>query len=154
MKQIEGMLDHLTGRVAIVAARFNEEVVSGLLQGACEVFAQHHFAEDQLTLVRVPGAFELPFMAQRLAKTGDYDAVLALGAVIKGETAHFEYICESATAGLSQVALTHDIPVIYGMLTTYTAEQALVRADVSAKNKGAEVGLALLDMLSLSQQVR
>lgn len=153
MKTIEGNLQYSGGQIAIVAARFNEQVVSGLLAGALGVLEQHGIPKQAITMVRVPGAFELPLMAQRLAKTGQYQAVLALGAVIKGETAHFEYICQAATQGLSQVALQQNLPVIYGVLTTYDSEQARVRADVNAKNKGAEVGLALLEMLSLCQQV-
>ncbi len=153
MKAIEGGLQYSGGQIAIVAARFNEEVVSGLLNGAMDVFRQNGVPQEAMMLFRVPGAFELPLIAQKLAKTGKYQAILALGAVIKGETAHFDYICQAATEGLSTVALQYNLPVIYGVLTTYTAEQARVRADVNAKNKGAEVGLAVLEMLSLCQQV-
>ncbi len=133
-------------RFAIAAARFNEPVVAELLAGARDGFAAHGIAAEQLTVIRVPGAFELPLAAKRLAACGRYRAVLALGAVIRGETAHFDHVAASAASGLTRVALDTDVPVIFGVLTCDTLDQALARAARRQGNKGFEMALAALEM--------
>ncbi len=135
-----------TTRYAIAAARFNDPVVAELLAGALDGFAAHGIAADRITVLRVPGAFELPLAAKRLAATGRYRAVIALGAVIRGETAHFDHVAASAAGGLTQAALDTGIPVIFGVLTCDTLEQALARAARRQGNKGFEMALAALEM--------
>jgi len=132
-----------------VVSRFNAEVTEGLLAGAVAALDAAGVSADARTIVRVPGAFELPITAQRLAESGRFDAVVCLGCLIKGDTMHFEYIAEAVSQGLSRVALDAGVPVAFGVLTTLTDEQALERARPGEGNKGAEVARAAIEMASL-----
>lgn len=138
-------------RVAIVAARFNSFVVDKLVSGALETLRQQGVPDDQVLLVRVPGAFELPLIVQELAANSDCDAVIALGAVIRGDTPHFDFVAGECARGLSQVALDTGVPVAFGVLTCDTAEQALERAGGKAGNKGADAAMTALEMANLLQ---
>jgi 6,7-dimethyl-8-ribityllumazine synthase len=138
-------------RIAVVAARFNGFVVDKLIAGALDVLRQQGVPDDEVILVRVPGAFELPLAVQELAASGDYDAIVALGAVIRGETPHFDFVAGECARGLSQVALETGVPVAFGVLTCDTAEQALDRAGGKAGNKGADAVMTALEMSNLLQ---
>jgi 6,7-dimethyl-8-ribityllumazine synthase len=154
MKVIEGnMLAPEGARFALVAARFNEFVVEQLVSGAKDALLRHGVPEDALTLVRVPGCWELPFVARRLAKTERYDAIIALGAVIRGSTPHFDYVAGEASAGLARVAADSLVPVAFGVLTTDTIEQAIERAGTKAGNKGADAALVALELINLSRAI-
>ena len=136
-------------RFAIVVSRFNPEITEGLLVGAREALTGADVAADDVTIVRVPGAFELPVAAQRLAESGRFDAVICLGCLIKGDTMHFEYIADAATRGIAEVGLSTGVPVAFGVLTTLTDEQAEARAVPGAGNKGREAALAAVEMATL-----
>jgi len=153
MKTIEGSFTHSTGRYAIVVARFNAFVVESLLAGALDALRRHGVADEQITVVRAPGAWELPLVADRIARKGKIDAVIALGAVIRGGTPHFEYVAGECTKGLSQVAMQRDVPVSFGVLTVDSIEQAIERSGTKAGNKGAEAALGALEMVSLLEQL-
>ena len=153
MDSIEGDLRAPVGRIALLAARFNDLVVERLITGARDALVRHGVDEDALTLVRAPGAFELPLTAEKLAASGRYAAIVALGCVIRGDTAHFDYVAGGAANGLMQVSLDHGIPVGFGVLTTNTLEQALERAGGKAGNKGADAALAVIEQLNLLQQL-
>ncbi len=141
-------------RFAIVAAKFNDFIVSQLVAGARNAFAQHGVGDDQLTLVEVPGAWEMPAIATRLARTGRFDAIVALGAVIRGGTPHFDYVAGAAANGLSRTTADTGVPVAFGVLTTDTIEQAIERAGTKAGNKGADAALAALEMVSLDRKLK
>jgi 6,7-dimethyl-8-ribityllumazine synthase len=141
-------------RVAIVAARFNDFIVSSLIQGARAAWAQHGGSEADLLVARVPGAFELPLVARQLAVSGRYDAVVALGCVIRGDTAHFDFVAGEAAAGLTRAALDSGIPVIFGVLTVENVDQALERAALSRGNKGGESMEAALETANLIATLR
>jgi len=149
MAQLEGDLSPPAGRFAIVAAKFNSEIVDALLAGALDGFHRHGVAADRIDVVRVPGAFEIPLVAQALGDTGKYGAVVCLGAVIKGETDHYEYVCRAATDGITEAALSCGIPMIFGVLTCTNEEQALDRAGGKAGNKGLEAAEAAVEMVNL-----
>jgi 6,7-dimethyl-8-ribityllumazine synthase len=151
MERIEGDYSPPTGRIALLASRFNDLVVSRLIDGARDALLRHGVEDHDLTLVRVPGAFELPLTADRLAASGRFVAIIALGCVIRGDTAHFDYVAGGAANGLMQVALDHSLPVGFGVLTVDTMEQALDRAGGKAGNKGAETALAIIEQLNLLQ---
>ncbi|MCC5859396.1 MAG: 6,7-dimethyl-8-ribityllumazine synthase [Ectothiorhodospiraceae bacterium] len=153
MKTIEGSFTHTRGRYAIAVARFNSFVVESLLDGALDTLRRHGVKDDQITLVRAPGAWELPLVVNRLARKGMFDAVIALGAVIRGGTPHFEYVAGECTKGLAQVTMEHDVPVAFGVLTVDTIEQAIERAGTKAGNKGAEAALSALEMVDLLAQL-
>jgi 6,7-dimethyl-8-ribityllumazine synthase len=140
-------------RVAIVAARFNDFIVASLLQGATAAWAEHGGAPADLTVLRVPGAFELPLVARRLGASGRYDALVALGCVIRGDTPHFDYVAGECARGLLQAGLDTGVPVIFGVLTVETVEQALERAAAHAGNKGGEAMEAALEMAALLKQL-
>jgi 6,7-dimethyl-8-ribityllumazine synthase len=140
-------------RFAIVVSRFNPEITDGLLAGARDALAQADVRDDDVTLVRVPGAFELPVAAQRLAESGRFDGVICLGCLIKGDTMHFEYIADAATRGISDVGLATGVPVTFGVLTTLTDEQAEVRARPGDGNKGREAALAAVEMATLLRAI-
>ena len=140
-------------RFAIVVSRFNPEITDGLLAGARDALAQADVRDDDVTLVRVPGAFELPIAAQRLAESGRFDGVICLGCLIKGDTMHFEYIADAATRGISEVGLATGVPVAFGVLTTFTDEQAEVRARPGDGNKGREAALAAVEMATLLRTI-
>ena len=140
-------------RFAIVVSRFNPEITDGLLAGARDALAEAGVRDDDVTLVRVPGAFELPVAAQRLAESGRVDAVICLGCLIKGDTMHFEYIADAASRGISEVGLATGVPVAFGVLTTLTDEQAEVRARPGEGNKGREAALAAVEMATLLRAI-
>jgi len=142
-----------SGRFAIVAARFNVLVVQHLVDGALETLRHHGVADDDLDLVWVPGSFEIPLTAKRLASSGRYAAIVALGAVIRGETDHYEHVGTIAAHGIARVAVETGVPTIFGVLTCDTLEQALNRAGAKSGNKGADAALAALQMASLIKQL-
>lgn len=146
---LEGGFDARDLRVALVAARFNGFVVENLITGALAALRRHGARDENLSLVRVPGAFELPLAAKKLADSGDYHAIIALGAVIRGGTAHFEYVAGECTRGLARVSLETGVPVALGVLTTETVEQALARSGPGDGNKGAEAALSVVEMANL-----
>ena len=152
MKVFEGHLDGKDCSIGIVVSKFNEPVTSRLQAGAEAALRQLGTPEDHIQLIRVPGAFELPLAAKMLAQSQRVDAVICLGAVIRGETAHFEYISEFASRGIGSVALETGIPVIFGVLTTNTVEQAMERSEASERNKGAEAARTAVEMISLLKQ--
>ncbi|MDX1343291.1 MAG: 6,7-dimethyl-8-ribityllumazine synthase [Reinekea sp.] len=149
IKTIEGDFSANNGRYAIVVTRWNSFVVDHLQTGAIDALKRHGISDDQITLVKAPGAYELPLVCQRLADSGDYDAIVALGAVIRGGTPHFDYVAGEAAGGLNSVALTMDIPVIFGVLTVDSIEQAIERSGTKAGNKGAEAAEVALEMVNL-----
>jgi 6,7-dimethyl-8-ribityllumazine synthase len=149
IKTIEGDFSSNDGRYAIVVTRWNSFVVDHLQQGAIDALTRHGIKEDQITLVKAPGAYELPIVCQRLADTGNYDAIIALGAVIRGGTPHFDYVAGEAAGGLNSVALTTNIPVVFGVLTVDSIEQAIERSGTKAGNKGAESAEVALEMVNL-----
>ena len=148
-KIIEGTLNAKGMRVAMVAARFNDFITSKLLEGALDTLKRHGAAEQNLTVVWVPGSFEIPLVSRKLAASGKYDAVIALGAVIRGATSHFDYVAAEVSKGVAQVTLETGVPVIFGVLTTDTIEQAIERAGTKAGNKGADAALAAMEMVDL-----
>ncbi|MBU7593358.1 6,7-dimethyl-8-ribityllumazine synthase [Metabacillus halosaccharovorans] len=148
-KTFEG---HLIGsglKVAIVVARFNEFITSKLLGGAEDALKRHGVEESDVTVAWVPGAFELPLVAKKLAESGKYDAVITLGTVIRGATTHYDYVCNEAAKGVSQASLTTGVPVIFGVLTTESIEQAVERAGTKAGNKGYEAAVTAIEMGNL-----
>ena len=154
MLVFEGHLDGKDCSIGIVVSKFNESVTSRLQAGAEEALQQLGTDTENIRLVRVPGAFELPLAAKALAQSQQVDAVICLGAVIRGETAHFEYISEQASRGIGHVALETGIPIIFGVLTTNTVEQAMERSELSERNKGAEAARTAIEMISLLKQLR
>jgi len=153
MKTTEGQLIIRDERIVIIAARFNESIVDNLVNGALDALKRHGAGDNQLQLIRVPGAYELPLAAQRLAKSRQADGIVALGAVIRGATPHFDYVCSECASGLSRVSLKFDVPIGFGVLTCDTIEQALERAGTKAGNKGADAAMAVIEMISLLQQL-
>lgn len=153
MQIIEGQLIASSGRFAIAVARFNDLVTKRLLEGAVDTFRRHGVEGSQLTVVWVPGSFELPIVADRLARSGKYAAVCCLGAVIQGETSHHEYINHQMAAGLMRSGLESGVPVLFGVLTCSTMEQALDRAGGKAGNKGSEAALAAIEMVNVLKQL-
>ncbi len=153
IKTLEGDYAADGARFAVTAARFNEFIVDRLIDGAVDMLRRHGVADQNIHIVRVPGAYELPYAAQRLAQTGDYEAIIALGVVIRGGTPHFEYIAGACAQGLSTVALQSQVPVTFGVLTVETVEQAVERAGAKAGNKGADAALSALEMVSLSRKI-
>jgi 6,7-dimethyl-8-ribityllumazine synthase len=141
------------GKFAIAVTRWNEFVVESLLEGAIGCLRRHGVSEEAITIVRVPGAFELPLVVKKLAAKGEFDAVIALGAVIRGGTPHFEYVSGECVKGLSTVSLNADVPVTFGVLTVDTIEQAIERAGTKAGNKGEEAAVTALEMVSLLKQL-
>jgi 6,7-dimethyl-8-ribityllumazine synthase len=150
---IEGTFAPPPGRFALVAARFNGFVVEHLVGGALDALRRHGVAEDAVDLVRVPGSFEIPLVAQRLAQSGKYAAVICLGCVIRGDTDHYDHVAGEAAKGVGQAALKTGIPVIFGILTCDTLEQAINRAGAKAGNKGADAALSAIEMVNLLHQL-
>jgi len=148
-KIIEGTLNAKGMRFALVAGRFNDFITSKLVEGALDALKRHGAAEQNLTVVWVPGSFEIPLVARKVAASGKYDAVIALGAVIRGATAHFDYVAAEVSKGVAQVSLETNVPVIFGVLTTDTIEQAIERAGTKAGNKGSDAALAAMEMVDL-----
>ena len=153
VEYIEGGLEAGGLRIAIVAARFNDFIIASLLKGAAAAWAKHGGTESDLTIVRVPGAFELPVACKRLAATGRYGAIVALGCVIRGDTAHFDYVAGEAASGLTRAQLDTNVPVVFGVLTVENVEQALERAATSRLNKGGESMEVALEMANLFRKI-
>ncbi len=154
MKVIEGALVAPKANIAIVISRFNSFINESLLSGAIDTLKrQGQISDDNITVIRCPGAYELPLIAQRVAKSGKYDAIVALGSVIRGGTPHFDYVAGECNKGLAQVALEYSIPVAFGVLTVDTIEQAIERAGTKAGNKGAEAALSALEMVNVLSQI-
>ena len=149
MKLYEGKLVSEGIKVGIVCARFNEFIVSKLLGGCEDVLLRHGVQPDDISVAWVPGAFEIPLIASKMAKSGKYDAVIALGAVIRGSTSHYDYVCSEVSKGIASVALNSNIPVMFGVLTTDTIEQAIERAGTKAGNKGADCAQGAIEMVNL-----
>lgn len=149
MNIIEGMLTGQGRKMALVAARFNELVVSQLVGGARDCLVRHGMVDDDLTLVWVPGAYEIPLVAGKMAASGRFDAVIALGAVIRGSTPHFDYVASEVSKGVASEGLRTGVPIVFGVLTCDTLEQALERAGVKAGNKGWDAGLTALELVDL-----
>ena len=150
---IEGNLIINGARFGIAVARFNSFVVEHLLEGSLDTLKRHGANEGDIEIVRVPGAFELPLAIQRMAKTGKYDAIIALGAVIRGGTPHFDYVAGECVKGMSSVSLNEDIPVSFGVLTVDTIEQAIERSGTKAGNKGAEATVSVIEMVNLLKEI-
>lgn len=149
MKKFEGKLTAERICVGIVAARFNEFIVSKLLSGCEDGLIRHGVQEEDIAVAWVPGAFEIPLIASKMASSGKYDAVIALGAVIRGSTSHYDYVCSEVSKGIASVSLNSGIPVLFGVLTTDTIEQAIERAGTKAGNKGAECAEGAIEMVNL-----
>ncbi|MBS6367074.1 MAG: 6,7-dimethyl-8-ribityllumazine synthase [Clostridiales bacterium] len=155
MNLLEGKLVAREGtRIAVVASRFNEFITSKLLCGCEDGLVRHGVATEQIDVAWVPGAFEIPVVAQRLAASGRYDAVICLGAVIRGSTSHYDYVCAEVSKGVAQVGLQTGVPVLFGVLTTDNIEQAIERAGTKAGNKGYDCALSAIEMVNLMEMVR
>ena len=141
-------------RIALVAARFNEFIVSKLIEGARDALLRHDVKDEDIDLCWVPGSFEIPVAAKHLAESGKYDAVIALGAVIRGSTSHYDYVCAEVSKGIAQVSLSTGLPVLFGVLTTDTIQQAIERAGTKAGNKGYDCAMSAIEMINLLKQVR
>jgi 6,7-dimethyl-8-ribityllumazine synthase len=151
--EIQGSRHAAGCRFAVVVSRFNEEITAGLLQGALDTLEQAEVSTDDITVVRVPGAFEIPLTAMRLAETGQFDAVVTIGCLIKGDTMHFEYIASACSQGIAQASTATGVPIAFGVLTTLTEDQALVRAEPGPENKGREAALAAVEMATLLREI-
>ena len=153
VQYLEGKVVSKGVKVAIVGARFNEFITSKLIGGAIDALVRHNVSEDDITVAWVPGAFEIPVIAQKLAESGKYDAIIAVGAVIRGATSHYDIVCNEVSKGIAQVSLKYGIPVLNGVLTTDTIEQAIERAGTKAGNKGFECGTGAIEMVNLIRQI-
>ena len=154
MRVLEGNVVANGTKVGIVASRFNEFIVSKLIGGAQDALIRHGVNDDDITLAWVPGAFEIPLTAQKMAETGNYDAVICLGAVIKGATTHYDYVCAEVSKGVPAVGLKTEIPVIFGVVTTDNIEQAIERAGTKAGNKGYDAACTAIEMVNLIQNMK
>ncbi len=152
-QEIAGVFDGSKARIGIAVARFNSHIVESLLEGTLDGLTRHAVTDENITVARCPGCWELPLLASRMAKSGNYDAVITLGCVIRGDTPHFDQVCNTCSRGLADVGMAADIPVIFGVLTTDTIDQALNRAGIKHGNKGFDSALAALEMISLLDQV-
>jgi 6,7-dimethyl-8-ribityllumazine synthase len=152
-REFSGNIDGTGLRVGVVVAQFNEAITSRLLDGARDALTKHGVREDAITIVSVPGSLELPQAAQRMARSGGWDALVTLGCVIKGETAHFEYVSSESARGVADVARAFDIPVMFGVLTTYTTDQAMARSGGALGNRGFDCALAAIKMATLYRQI-
>jgi len=153
MQMIEGQYTEADGRYAIVVGRFNQFVVDSLVEGAVDALVRHGVDEDNITVIRVPGAYEIPLAAQAVAEKGNVDAIIALGAVIRGSTPHFDYVAGESASGLNKVQMDTGVPCAFGVLTVDTIEQAIERAGTKAGNKGAEAALVAIEMVSVLRQI-
>ena len=153
MKTLEGALVAQNMKVALVAARFNEFITSKLLSGAMDGLLRHEVREEDIHVAWVPGAFEIPLAASKMASSSRYDAVICLGAVIRGSTSHYDYVCSEVSKGIAHVSLTSGIPVMFGVLTTETIEQAIERAGSKAGNKGYECAVGAIEMADLMRRM-
>ena len=153
MVQIEGDLQAANLKIAFVVARFNEFICEHLLEGALDSFVRHGGNKDNVTVIRVPGAFELPLAAKRIAMNGKNDAVVCLGAVIRGETSHYDYVCANASSGIASASSETGVPVSFGLLTTDTIEQAIQRSGAKARNQGRDATDCAIEMARLLKQI-
>ena len=153
MKTIEGALTTNGEKFCIIIARFNEFIGSKLLSGAIDELRRHGISESDIDVVWVPGAFEIPIVAKKCAKSGKYSAIITLGAVIKGSTSHYDYVCAEVSKGVATVGLETEVPVIFGVLTTDNIEQAIERAGTKAGNKGADAAKSAIEMANLLKQI-
>ena len=153
MKKFEGNFNGQGVKIAIVAARFNEFITSKLIGGAEDILKRHEVQDNDINLFWVPGAFEIPLIAKKLAHSKKYDAVITLGAVIKGATPHFDYVCAEVSKGVAQISLQTDLPVIFGVLTTNNIEEAIERAGTKAGNKGSDAAFSAIEMINLIKEI-
>ncbi len=153
MKTLEGKLTAKGMKFGIVVARFNEFITSKLLSGAVDCLVRHEAADNDITVAWVPGAFEVPLAAKKMAESGKYDAVIALGAVIRGATPHFDYVCAEASKGIAQVSMQTGVPVAFGVLTTENIQQAVERAGTKAGNKGVDCAMSAIEMVNLLKEM-
>ena len=149
MNKIEGNLIPSEVKIGIIVARFNDFITGKLLDGAMDGLKRHEVPEENIDVAYVPGAFEIPLIAKKMAKSGKYDAVIALGAVIRGSTTHYDYVCSEVSKGIANVSLDAEIPVMFGVITTENIEQAIERAGSKAGNKGYECALGAIEMINL-----
>jgi len=154
MKVYEGLLKQKKEiKVGIVVARFNELITSKLLGGALDTLKRHEVSEENIEVAWVPGAFEIPLIASKMAKSGRYDGIICLGAVIRGSTTHYDYVCNEVAKGVATVSLNNDIPVMFGVITTENIEQAMERAGSKAGNKGSESAAGMIEMINLIREL-
>ncbi|OOB79575.1 MAG: 6,7-dimethyl-8-ribityllumazine synthase [Epulopiscium sp. Nuni2H_MBin003] len=153
MKTYEGKLISNDMKVGIIAARFNEFITSKLLGGAIDALKRHDVAEDNIEVAWVPGAYEIPLIAQKMANSKKYDAVICLGAVIRGSTTHYDYVCNEVAKGIATVSMQSEIPVMFGVLTTENIEQAIERAGTKAGNKGYDCAMGAIEMVNLIREI-
>ncbi|HTR00521.1 MAG TPA: 6,7-dimethyl-8-ribityllumazine synthase [Candidatus Acidoferrum sp.] len=153
IRTIEGDYSPTNASYVLVVARFNSFIVDSLQAGAVDTLLRHGVPEKNITVVKVPGAFELPLVAKRVAESKKYDAVIALGAVIRGSTPHFDYVAGESAKGIGQVGMQHNLPVVFGVLTTDTIEQAIERAGTKAGNKGADAAMTAIELVSLLRKL-
>ncbi len=153
IRQIEGVLSATETRFALVVSRFNDFIGQKLVEGAVDCILRHGGSEEQITIYRCPGAFELPMVAKKVALSGKYDAIITLGAIIRGSTPHFDVIAAEATKGIAQVSLDTGVPIAFGVLTTENIEQAIERAGTKAGNKGFDAAMTAIEMVNLYRQI-
>ncbi|WP_053983459.1 6,7-dimethyl-8-ribityllumazine synthase [Niameybacter massiliensis] len=153
MKIYEGKLVSTDIKIGIVVARFNEFITSKLLGGAVDALTRHEVREENIEVAWVPGAFEIPLIASKMAKSNKYDAVICLGAVIRGSTTHYDYVCSEVSKGIASVSLSSDIPVMFGVVTTENIEQAIERAGTKAGNKGFDCAMGAIEMVNLIREI-
>ena len=153
MNKLEGNVVAKEIKVGIVAARFNEFIVSKLIGGACDALVRHGVKDDDIDLAWVPGAFEIPIIAKKMAESGKYDAVICLGCVIRGQTSHYDYVCNEVSKGTAQVGLSTGVPTMFGIVTTENIDQAIARAGSKAGNKGYDCALGAIEMVNLMSQM-
>ena len=153
MRTFEGKFDGRNVKIAIVAGRFNEFITSKLIGGALDVLKRNDVSEKNIDIAWVPGAFEIPLIAKKLANTQKYDAIITLGTVIKGSTPHFDYVCSEVSKGVAQISLQSELPVIFGVLTTNNIEEAIERAGTKAGNKGADAAFSAIEMINLIKEI-
>lgn len=153
MKLYEGKLVSKDVKIGIVAARFNEFITSKLLGGAIDALTRHEVKEEDIEIAWVPGSFEIPLIASKMAKSNKYDAIICLGAVIRGNTSHYDYVCNEVSKGIAHVSLNSDIPVMFGVVTTENIEQAIERAGTKAGNKGFDCAVGAIEMVNLIREI-
>lgn len=153
MRILEGSFAAKNMKIGIVAARFNEFITSKLVSGALDGLKRHEVSEEDIDIAWVPGAFEIPLVASKMAQSGKYDAVICLGAVIRGSTSHYDYVCNEVSKGIAQISLSTGVPVLFGVLTTENIEQAIERAGTKSGNKGYECACGAIEMVNLLHQL-
>jgi len=153
MKKFEGKFDGKGVKIGIVAGRFNEFITSKLVGGAVDVLKRNHVNDEDIDIAWVPGAFEIPLITKKMAESKKYDAIITLGAVIKGSTPHFDYVCAEVSKGVAQISLQTGLPIMFGVLTTNNIEEAIERAGTKAGNKGSDVAFGALEMIDLIKNI-